>query len=596
LKLSQKYHPDKIPYLKDNEGTQKSICFSFVDEAFIYFGKKRTELSDSEKVNLQNYEIAHKLFNNSPNKWPKTHQEFTDFCQTCIKKSDSIQQEIDKKKKEEEDIKVREKTDSEAKKKAENEAKMEEYRQVARKKAEEEAVAGKEAKVTAVAQILQPTESLTLESTSSPVTNTFQLTETATMPATTSVPPPPAIPVPPSQPKRSSPSIATKPLPPPPSKFNVNDIVGGGTKLHNYIILEKTYYPEKNEWNYLVGLQSDPQNDKIYVPEEKLIAHITQDSPSPPVKFKTNLKNEQEIKVLSWNISWEAMTAKVGTFGEKCSQNSCIEVVSNFIHKYSPFDFIALQEATNYENITNNSNYLHTILNEFRNVPGKEDMVTFYNKKYELDDGINKINSYMENAGRSMQILFFKNKLCFINAHAGHGGDIYKLQQHIIDTLIGNKTYEDKLSEYVTFNDTSRLLSQEEQQNVSDKLKTYHLIIAGDFNDNLDYIKINDQFTKKINGDSFKFYDKKFYGLTRKPTCCDKTLEAKKFKYYYDHVITTSENISIGVYNVANASDHLPIIATIIIPKKSLTKDQTGGSKYYYKYQKYKMKYTQLKN
>jgi len=76
------------------------------------------------------------------------------------------------------------------------------------------------------------------------------------------------------------------------------------------------------------------------------------------------------MKVLSYNISWQSMTG-LNNAWEFCNNNSdksnerhyskCIHSVVTMIDQNGPYDFVALQEASNHELIINNSSELKNL-------------------------------------------------------------------------------------------------------------------------------------------------------------------------------------------------------------------------------------------
>ena len=71
------------------------------------------------------------------------------------------------------------------------------------------------------------------------------------------------------------------------------------------------------------------------------------------------------MKVLTYNVSWQSMTGLDSNW-EFCNNTKnknddrhyshCIINVANMIDNYCPFDFIALQEASNYKILIEQSN------------------------------------------------------------------------------------------------------------------------------------------------------------------------------------------------------------------------------------------------
>lgn len=255
------------------------------------------------------------------------------------------------------------------------------------------------------------------------------------------------------------------------------------------------------------------------------------------------------IKVLTYNISFQATTGvnKRGVDGTKClisNDNVCIANISKLIDENGKLDFMAIQEASNWNTVLKGFSGYEYDRCHFK--PGVEDIVTLWDKsKYQLDKGVNSICSYMEDYGRPFQILFFKGGLAFINLHAGHNGDIYKFNEYVLDTL------ENKRSR-VKINDEIRRITIKEEEEALSKLRDYDIIVAGDFNSDFD----NKQP---------ELLGRQFYGLEDKKTCCDEHLVGKLSKEEnLDHILYTKPTISCRVVEpIELASDHCPVVAEI---------------------------------
>ena len=231
------------------------------------------------------------------------------------------------------------------------------------------------------------------------------------------------------------------------------------------------------------------------------------------------------IKVLSYNIYWKNITTVIN--------------IAEFIESNSPYDFVSLQEALNWKDIRRLSRALSN-MEVVNNKPGIEDMVTFYDKnKYILDATNNKILGHMSNIDRPFMILFFNEKLCIINVHADHNGDIKKFDEYLIRTIKDN--YSDNTENFVQ------------------KLQSYDIVMMGDFNDTLKdndkHIILSDPFFNIPNG-------RTLYGVNKSASCCDSTMKGKVYSAY-DHILSTYQNNNSKVHLIKKASDHLPIIANI---------------------------------
>ena len=269
--------------------------------------------------------------------------------------------------------------------------------------------------------------------------------------------------------------------------------------------------------------------------------------------IKTDLVDisTSKIKVFSWNVSWKAMTGTTsGVIGDQCGKfpnNQCLNNVAQFIQSHGPYDFVTLQEASNWSHIQNKSSHLQNMKN-ISYKPKLEEMVTFYDpNKYQLDDSLFAVCSYFTGPGRPFIALFFKQKICVINMHPGHRGDVYNFNASWNQMLEGSKpgTYFDN-------NPMKNRLSMQEKHQLATKINEYKIIIIGDINNNLDNIP--------------NFFGKTFYGKTLQPTCCDSTLILpNNIHSNFDHILYTQLNSHVTQILQPGKlhSDHLPVMAEI---------------------------------
>jgi hypothetical protein len=278
-----------------------------------------------------------------------------------------------------------------------------------------------------------------------------------------------------------------------------------------------------------------PDLKKLYlvIPESDNWVEITKNNIDLYKITKSNL-----YKVLSYNISFEAMTGKTTAgviFQCPISSNGnteCLNNVAQFIENNGPYDFVGLQEASKYYNIIKLSPKLQQ-MKYIHFTPFREELVTFYDSKYILDTDINTVTGNMKDRGRPFMILFFQNKTCVINMHCGHDDDFYDFLK------------------YINYNSNRSI--------ILNKLRTYNIILIGDMNNPL-----NDNL--KMKKYETEIFDRHLFGINKVNTCCDNGLKANKFNMTinYDHILSTSSNIKTTVYNVPTpASDHLPIIGII---------------------------------
>lgn len=308
-----------------------------------------------------------------------------------------------------------------------------------------------------------------------------------------------------------------------------------------------TKYTNKNIFNKIF---SDKFKSIEIFPQKITQENSGQISIIKPASKTTN--NMYPIKVLSYNISFQAMIGKaIGTVYKACPKKidnnkitECLSNVAKYIENTGPYDLIGLQEASNWQDIIKQSKKLQNMKYETTKAD-EEEMISFYNSnKFTLDDD-NAVIKGDFGPGRPFQILFFKQKICFINVHPGHSGD-YKNFDNIVNKYI---------NKYVTkqgFNKTKIL----------NKLENYEIIIVGDSNSEL--TSFDNKFFKFINN------GRTFYGRTdtKTKTCCDSDeLVGKNMEYAFDHILYTKEGKHkiqvVGPPLGTLQSDHLPVITSI---------------------------------
>jgi len=153
-------------------------------------------------------------------------------------------------------------------------------------------------------------------------------------------------------------------------------------------------------------------------------------SNSKKSKRQTNA-NSKQIKIISYNISWESMTGKKKEWA-LCSNNTnkshprhysvCVGNVAN-VFKNNSADFILLQEAENYKMLIEHVSHLK-MMNYEMHESSKDKLITFWNKKYKLA----RIMQDEFEPGRPWMAILFTNGLCIVNVHFGH----YSREQEII--------------------------------------------------------------------------------------------------------------------------------------------------------------------
>lgn len=309
--------------------------------------------------------------------------------------------------------------------------------------------------------------------------------------------------------------------------------------------------------------------------------------------------NIETYKVLSYNISWEAMTGLISKMIKiKCqpegsdSTTKCLSNIKKFIHteiNSNNYDIIGLQEASNWRRMVTDD-----ILKKYNYVAStvkNEDMITLYDKNkltLDADLGASVVISYMEDVGRPIMILFFNNSLCVINVHAGHHNDILKISEHITKTVSGEKIKYGEINPGYKTSDASSSVTEKPNYNFNEikrKLKTYNIIILGDMNYDMNsHIRKKTLFNINIDNEPRFLYTDVSTPYVN--TCCDETFGLKNIKHKYknDHILASSKNIKFIQYDrikiPSPSSDHLPIGAMITFTNRS---NQKGGKYLYFK-------------
>jgi len=290
------------------------------------------------------------------------------------------------------------------------------------------------------------------------------------------------------------------------------------------------------------------------------------------------------IKVLSWNVSWGSMTGNpanstasvisghCGSLPKINGSTPCLINVAKFIDQ-SSYDFVAIQEATKWDDILNNSSTLKKMGGYVHNQappPFKAEVATFYDKsKYNLLAV--KCGNILTKSGRPYQILFLYGKkdcnfYIFINLHNDHHVTKDTLEKELSKDL-QNGVIASSLSNFKNFNkkavnDISSVISG----------KTFKVIAAGDFNDHGfgNYW----QGFQPFKDTTFTNLNKLTVSSSQQPplTCCVGMRLRKKQgedKLYGDYILVSS-NLTITQPNyvptnfeydasIFPTSDHLPV-------------------------------------
>jgi hypothetical protein len=339
------------------------------------------------------------------------------------------------------------------------------------------------------------------------------------------------------------------------------------------------------------------------------------------------------LRILTWNVSFGAMTgsdldktslplpAKCREKGEFLYNGSnytqcLINVVNTIDSQNYSYDFIALQEASNWNIIFSKSIKLQKMGSYVHHLADLEDMVTFYdNNKYTLMAV--KVGNLLPGNGRPYQILFLQNNedksyYIFINLHNGH-----KISKEQLEISLSNNINIGFIPSKC--NIQIDLVKQSDvDRDISDIIndKNFKVIMAGDYNDHgkYNYWRNLHPFSKTI-FQNLKKINVKANALPPL-TCCapinlflnkelnydGKKRNIRKDRYRYDTMfgdyILVNENLSVVVDNrvllnfnydgnTFPTSDHLPV--------EIVLSAEYSSSNYKEKYLKYKKKYIYLK-
>ena len=280
------------------------------------------------------------------------------------------------------------------------------------------------------------------------------------------------------------------------------------------------------------------------------------------------------IKILTWNISWEAMTGQIsprtgldGTICNMAGMNVCLNNVLNKIveiNTLNGLDFILLQEAEIDPDILKtrlNEKYNYISYNKLTTTPKKEESIIFYNNtKYIIKKQI--LWSFFP--GRPFIIALFQNiatqqNILITNLHGPHGALIEKKRNASGDLVETGNT----LPNYLDFFNYYRLggpnvdyTGKNISKNPRIDLTNLPIIIGGDFN-------------LEIPGPIYIF-NQIFSNEGNQLTCCDTEFKGQGMKHRYDHILIndklTYNKVEYPPVNDKMYSDHIPVYAEINIP------------------------------
>lgn len=299
---------------------------------------------------------------------------------------------------------------------------------------------------------------------------------------------------------------------------------------------------------------------------------------APTVQFLVEKMKQQQncgqlqISVLTWNICYQCMTdVATGSVRRACHSTVCPPNIDKYIQQQGLKDLVGLQEASNWKELVTPQTYgsegpqLLQQMEVEHYKPGPEDMVTFYNKDWQLRG---YVKSWMEDTGRPMMLLFFDN-LVAVNMHAGHRvglvrkqPDFYSFSKHLALALRNSK--RGSLFKQGEGSEQTGA-SQEFVQFVVEQLKEKPIILLGDMNTGFRGVNKVTFFTEPL----FKNPNgRTFAGFHRMPTCCDANIKTtqQNARSAFDQILASLPNqVTNHVVPEAlpDASDHLPLSATV---------------------------------
>jgi hypothetical protein len=313
--------------------------------------------------------------------------------------------------------------------------------------------------------------------------------------------------------------------------------------------------------------------------------------------------NIMDIKLLSWNICFGCMYANEKSkydgsargIAEYCKEQKektgvhiCLDNISDYIIKYN-YDFICLQEATNWLDIYNNlSQTKYGYIHHKQETMVKEayaDLVTLYNKeRFEIHYAkVGDIGSIVGDLGRPYHILFFSekgtnNQYIIINVHMPH-----HIDQDTIYHKLSDLTGTVDLSKNDNHRDVDENVNKIDINSFIMKNRlNFNVIIMGDFNDHgkYDYWKGITPFQNLMLGPEPNSLNNVILRSDKQPpnTCCrgkSAISDQDTNTLYGDYILIDLSKIryknGLKIYDYTDlinmktypTSDHLPISANI---------------------------------
>ena len=312
------------------------------------------------------------------------------------------------------------------------------------------------------------------------------------------------------------------------------------------------------------------------------------------------------IKIISWNLSFGCMASNKNSYKDRSARKIaeyCHEMkidknynvcLNNAVKQLSTriYDFIGLQEVTNYELIYKKLKKIHAPYLYTHHRGGIEDMITIYNSdRFKLD--YVTVGGLKKNT-RPYQILFLteiktNKKFIVMNLHMPHdfhdNDNIQIYDKNKIKEKVANLLLKQYPASYYNANLQQNIgyikHNSDNSKYINDFATEFNTIIMGDFNDHSNYdlwkgfnpfISIKNSVIKNI----------KVNSIIQPPnTCCVgyNTIRTKRGddEFYGDYILIDTNKMKFIINNkiplalkfydarLFPTSDHLPIYSKIII-------------------------------
>lgn len=281
-----------------------------------------------------------------------------------------------------------------------------------------------------------------------------------------------------------------------------------------------------------------------------------------------------ELKCLTFNVCYQCMTGVPGGTAKPKCLDGCRDTINRYINQEKNCDFVALQEATNFEQLDVATRMIPVVYK-----PGNETIATFYKRGVSLAFGVSIIKTYLQDTGRPMIILFFPG-LTVINLHAGHGTglftkkyDFFKLDSHLWDA-INNPTTKKPGTLFTVGDEEVDSITPEQVSEVIQRLSNDFILLMGDTNTPFKGVAEMTIFANAgVPGDYWTNDNTRtLVGFHDLSTCCDpyaQTTRENAKAGAYDQILVSKPGLVVDhqiPFELKNASDHLPVKCRVLLP------------------------------